>query len=135
MGRSGVTASTSHMPIDLTPFARQSTVRLTTTGRKSGKPRTVTIWFVVVGPRHLYLQHVRGPATHWYKNLCQQPSVQLEFGQGRIAAHATPIDDRDEVRRVLSLFRRKYWFAWLFQLLGMTRQAVAAKAEVAGAGR
>ena len=118
---------------DLVAYAKQSTVRLTTTGRKSGRQHTVTIWFVVAGARHVYVQHVRGSKADWYKNLRKQPSVQLDFGTGALAGRAAPIDDAAEVRRILALFRRKYLFAWVFQLLGMTKQAVVARIEVLSA--
>jgi deazaflavin-dependent oxidoreductase (nitroreductase family) len=121
------------MAVDLTSYTKQSTVRLTTTGRKSGRQHTVTIWFVVADARHLYVQHVRGPTADWYRNLAKQPAVHVDFGSGPVAARATPIADATEVRRVLGLFRRKYIFAWVFQLLGMTKRAVVATVEVARA--
>ena len=118
------------MAVDLTAFAKQSTVRLTTTGRKSGRQHTVTIWFVVADASHVYVQHVRGPTADWYRNLLKQAVVTLDFGQGPLAARATPIKDAAEVRRILGLFRSKYIFAWVFQLLGMTKRAVVATIEV-----
>lgn len=121
------------MATDLTRAAKQSTLRLTTTGRKSGRQHTVTIWFIVADTQRLYLQHVRGPTADWYKNLRKQPQVQIDLGQGPIAARARPVDDPAEVRRILGLFRRKYLFAWVFQLLGMTKRAVVAEIQVLGA--
>jgi deazaflavin-dependent oxidoreductase (nitroreductase family) len=122
------------MAVDLTSHTKQSTIRLTTTGRKSGRQHTVTIWFVVADARRLYVQHVRGPTADWYKNLSKQPEVQLDFGSGALAARATPIADAAEVQRVLAQFRRKYIFAWVFQLLGMTKRAVVASVEVLSPG-
>lgn len=122
------------MAFDLTLHTKQSTFRLTTTGRKSGRQHTVTIWFVVADARHLYVQHVRGPTADWYKNLSKHPEVQIDFGGGSLAARATPIADAAEVRRVLAQFRQKYIFAWVFQLLGMTKRAVVASVEVMSPG-
>jgi deazaflavin-dependent oxidoreductase (nitroreductase family) len=121
------------MEPDLTQQARRSTVRLTTTGRKSGRPHTVTIWFVVADGSRFYVQHVRGPGADWYRNLVKQPEVGVDFGAGVLQARAVPIADPAEVRRVLGLFRKKYILSWIFQLLGMTRQAVAAEVTVRGA--
>jgi deazaflavin-dependent oxidoreductase (nitroreductase family) len=118
------------MAVDLTSYTKQSTVRLSTSGRKSGRQHTVTIWFVVADPRRVHVQHVRGATADWYRNLSKQPAVQLDFGGGPVAGHATPITDANEVHRVLGLFRRKYIFAWVFQLLGMTKHAAAATIEV-----
>jgi deazaflavin-dependent oxidoreductase (nitroreductase family) len=117
------------MPIDLTPYTKQATLKLTTTGRKSGRQYTVTIWFVVVDAQRCYVQHVRGKAD-WYKNLVKNPAVQVDFGAGPTPARATPIADPAEVRHVLALFRRKYWAAYLVQLLGITKQPVAATIQI-----
>ena|SRR5215510_5914938 len=108
-------------------FTEQKTVRLTTRGRSSGQPRTVTIWFVVDGPRRVLVQHVAGAAPHWYRNLQKDPAVSLDFGSGPISARATPIADVERVRQVLAAVRRKYWSAWLIQLLGRRSRAVAAE--------
>jgi deazaflavin-dependent oxidoreductase (nitroreductase family) len=118
------------MPADLTAYAPRSTVRLTTVGRKSGQKRTVTIWFVVADPQRIYVQHVRGADANWYRNLLKTPSVELDFGDGPLAGHATPISDRDAIRRVLRLVRRKYLAAWLVQLLAIGRRPVAAEISV-----
>jgi len=120
------------MPTDLTAHARQSTVRLTTTGRKSGRQHTVTIWFVVADAQRLYVQHVRGPEADWYKNLRKQPAVQLDFGRGPVAAQATVVNDASEIQRILKLIRGKYLLAWVVQLFGMARHAVAAEITVEG---
>jgi len=122
------------MAIDLTQRTKQSTLRLTTTGRKSGRQHTVTIWFIVADPQRIYLQHVRGPTADWYKNLRKHPTVQLDFGDGTVTGEAAPISDAAEVRRILGLFRSKYFFAWVFQLLGMTRRAVVAEIKVPNDG-
>jgi deazaflavin-dependent oxidoreductase (nitroreductase family) len=115
---------------DLTRYAKKSTVQLTTIGRKSGQPRTVTIWFVVVDAKRIHVQHARGSTAQWYRNLLRTPEVQLDFGDGLVAARATPIEDKGEIQRVLALVRRKYLFAWVFQLLGINRNAVAATIEL-----
>jgi deazaflavin-dependent oxidoreductase (nitroreductase family) len=115
---------------DLTRYAKKSTVRLTTVGRKSGKPRAVTIWFVVADGRRIYVQHAGGEEANWYRNLVKNPEVQVDFGDGPVRARATPIHDRQQVRRVLAQIRRKHLFAFVFQLLALTKSAVAAEIEV-----
>ena len=75
-------------------FADKKTVRLTTRGRSSGQPRTVTIWFVADGPRRILVQHVTRAPANWYRNLVKNPAVSLDFGDGPIDARATPITDR-----------------------------------------
>ncbi len=103
---------------DLTKYANGSTVKLTTTGRASGKSRAVTIWFVVADNNHVHVQHSSRAPAQWYKNLLKNPEVQLDFGDGPLPGRATAITDSPEVARIQKLFRGKYWMFWLFQLLG-----------------
>jgi deazaflavin-dependent oxidoreductase (nitroreductase family) len=106
---------------------RARVVRLTTRGRKSGQPRTVTIWFVAAGPSSIYVQHASRAPAQWFENLRRDPNVSLDFVQGPVQAVAKPIEDPGHIQRVLRLIRRKYLLAWVFQLLGFGRQAVAAE--------
>jgi deazaflavin-dependent oxidoreductase (nitroreductase family) len=108
-------------------FADKKTVCLTTRGRTSGRPRPVTIWFVADGPRRILVQHVTSAPANWYRNLLKNSDVSLDFGEGRIDARATPITDPQRIRQVLDTVRRKYWSAWLVQLLGRKDNAVAAE--------
>jgi len=109
-------------------FAGKKTVRLTTLGRKSGAPRTVPIWFVPAGPRTILVQHATSAPANWYRNLVADGSVSIDFGGGPIRAQATPITDAARIRDVLAQVRKKYWSAWLIQLLG--RRATALAAEI-----
>jgi len=112
---------------DLRTFASARVVRLTTRGRKSGQPRTVTVWFAVAGPASIYVQHASRSRAQWYANLTREPSVTLDFGPGPLPARARPVLDSDELRLVLRAVRRKYRLAWFFQLLGWGRRPVAAE--------
>jgi deazaflavin-dependent oxidoreductase (nitroreductase family) len=118
-------------PTYLAAVAARRTVRLTTTGRKTGRPRTVTVWFVAGGPTSIYVQHA-GPSTaQWYRNLLRDPAVTVDFGSGPLAARATPLEDPARVSEVLRLVRRKYWLAWIFQLSGRRHRPVAAEIALA----
>jgi len=114
---------------DLARYTKRSTVQLTTVGRTSGLPRTVKVWFVVVGPQRIAVQHVRGADANWYRNLSKNAAVQVDFGDGAIAARAIPVTERSAIRRILALIRRKYLMAWVLQACG-TRNAVAAEIEL-----
>ena len=109
---------------------KRRTVQLTTRGRKTGRPRTVTVWFVTVDPTSIFVQHVGRKPAQWYGNLLQNPTVQIDFGDGPTAAHAAPITDAARVQKILRLIRKKYLLAWVFQLLGRRDQAVAAQLTV-----
>lgn len=113
---------------DLRDVANRKTVRLVTRGRKSGKPRAVTIWFATSGPRSILVQHVSRKPAQWYRNLVHDPAVELDFGDGALAARAVPLQDAGEVQRVLAAIRRKHWLlAPLIQLLGSGADPVAAE--------
>lgn len=115
---------------DVRSYADRRKVRLTTRGRKSGAPRTVTVWFVVAGETRLFVQHAARAPAHWYRNLLQDPAVQIDFGDGPLEARAEPILDDAKIRDVLKQVRSKYRLAWLIQLLGRNAQPVAAEIEL-----
>lgn len=111
---------------DLTKYANNSTVKLTTTGRASGKPRTVTIWFVVADANHVHVQHSSRAPAQWYKNLVKNPEVRLDFGDGPMTGRAVAVSDPSDATRIQKLFRSKYWTFWIFQLLGRGRVPMVA---------
>lgn len=102
---------------DLRAVADQSTVELTTVGRRSGQPRTVTIWFVVDASR-LYVQAGSGGSADWYRNLAANPALSLRIGSLALRGRARPIDDAGETARVHALFEQKYLRARVFGWFG-----------------
>ncbi len=106
---------------------KKRNVRLTTRGRKSGQPRTVTVWFVVAGPSSIYVQHTSSTPAQWYKNLLCDPAVTVDFGNGPATGRAVPITSQERIQEILLLVRRKYMLAWIIQLLGGRSRAVAAE--------
>lgn len=101
----------------LESVAAESTLDITTIGRKSGKPRTKTIWFVYDQGR-LYVQSGQDGKTHWYRNLQQTPEMQLAIGALRLTGRAKFVADAEETARVHALFRSKYAFARVAGLVG-----------------
>ncbi|MGD9765835.1 MAG: nitroreductase family deazaflavin-dependent oxidoreductase [Candidatus Binatia bacterium] len=98
---------------------RQRTIELTTRGRRSGQLRTARLWFVADGENRIAVQHVGRRPANWYWNLVRDPAVEVNFGDGPIAARATAIQQPVQIRAVLRRIRRKYWTAWLIQLLSL----------------
>jgi deazaflavin-dependent oxidoreductase (nitroreductase family) len=115
---------------DVRKYTDRRQLRLTTRGRKSGSPRTVTVWFVIADEAKLFVQHASRAPAQWYRNLLREPAVQVDFGDGPLEAMAEPILDEKEIRRVLKLVRRKYRSAWLIQLLGRKAEPVAAEIQL-----
>lgn len=101
----------------LAAVAGRSTLTLVTTGRRTGRPRPVALWFVFAGGR-LYVQSGRQGHTNWYRNLLKNPRVEVRLGDLSLSARARPIGDPREVERIHRLFRQKYWMAWIASYLG-----------------
>jgi len=102
---------------DLEKVADQSTVELTTLGRKSGKPHTKPIWFVY-DQGHLYLQSGKEGKTDWYQNLKKNPHMNLKIGTVTANGNAKFIQDAKETERIHELFSKKYLTARLAGAVG-----------------
>jgi deazaflavin-dependent oxidoreductase (nitroreductase family) len=77
------------MPIDLQSCTEDDFCYLTTTGRVSGQPHTVEIWFALHGET-LYMLAGGREKADWVKNIRRHPDVQVKtrehtfLGKGRI---------------------------------------------------
>ncbi len=89
------------------------TCDITTTGRSSGRPRRIEIWYFVVDGT-VYLSGTPGPRD-WYANLLADPRLTFHVKEGATAdlpALAVPITDPAERRRVMgAVMRANSWFA------------------------
>jgi deazaflavin-dependent oxidoreductase (nitroreductase family) len=89
------------------------TCDITTTGRTSGKPRRIEIWYFVLDGR-VYITGTPGPRD-WLANLLAEPQMIFHVKQGAHAdlpARAIPIIDAAERRRVLGdVMRSNSWFS------------------------
>jgi deazaflavin-dependent oxidoreductase (nitroreductase family) len=76
---------------------------LTTTGRRSGLPRTIEIWFAGSGSR-LYLLAENGDRAHWVRNIRADPAVLVRLGDGTWRATAQLLDppEADLARRLVA---------------------------------
>lgn len=88
-------------------LSQSSEVNLTVTGRKSGRPITIPIWFVLENDA-LYLLPVHGSDTHWYKNALENPSIRIESRDINVELRAVAIVDSSKVLPVVERFRGKY---------------------------
>jgi deazaflavin-dependent oxidoreductase (nitroreductase family) len=82
-------------------------VKLTTYGRKSGKPYDVTIWLTTDG-KHLYIRSGQGLRRQWPQNFIARGEGVLHLG--RIAVKVKPrlVTDPAEARASSSLYTQKY---------------------------
>ncbi len=110
-------AQESELQSVLARVANESTLEITTTGRKSGKPRTKPIWFVY-DQGNLYIQSGQDGKTHWYRNLQKNPQMQLKIGQLVLTGKAQFVTDTAETERIHDLFRSKYSLARVAGFVG-----------------
>jgi deazaflavin-dependent oxidoreductase (nitroreductase family) len=68
---------------------------LTTTGRVSGKPHRIEIWFLLADET-VYLMAGDRDRSDWVRNLMASPDVELEIGGRKRATRARVVDDDDE---------------------------------------
>ncbi len=83
---------------------------LTTTGRKTGLPREIEIWFVV-HDGSFYIFAERFDQAHWVKNIVCNPGVRVRVADRTLDATARPLDqarDTGEWQTVQDLARAKY---------------------------
>jgi deazaflavin-dependent oxidoreductase (nitroreductase family) len=66
---------------------------LTTTGRKTGRPRTTALFYLPDGDRQVLVASYAGDRRHpqWYLNLVAHPEVTVQIGTDTHAAHAAVI--------------------------------------------
>jgi deazaflavin-dependent oxidoreductase (nitroreductase family) len=100
----------------LAGLREQRTVELTTVGRRTGKPHTVPVWFVVDGDT-LYLNTL-DPTRDWVLNAKKTPAVRLDFGSIVLAGELATVADPALEARVRQWLRDKYWMAWVGGLAG-----------------
>ena len=80
------------------------TANLTTTGAKSGEPRTVTILYFSDGDNVILIASSFGRESHpaWYYNLKANPEAVLEKRGKHAVYRATEVDGDDERARLFS---------------------------------
>ena len=71
---------------------------LRTTGRRTGRPREVALGYALLDG-HVYCSAGFGPGTAWYRNLLDQPRVEIVLPAGGFAGVAEPVTDPAELDR------------------------------------
>ncbi len=86
---------------------REREVKLTTLGRKSGKPHQVTVWIGTDGT-HLYVRSGQGLRRNWPQNLVAVGEGVLQVGKTEVKVKPRHLTEAAEARMVSSLYKRKY---------------------------
>ena len=92
----------------LKAVAKEREVRLTTYGRKTGKPSTVTIWIVADDADRVFIRSGKGLARHWPQNLLKRPEGELKLGKTLVRFRSRRVTDPAEARHTSSLYGPKY---------------------------
>ena len=88
-------------------LSRYREIKLTVTGRKSGREISNPVWFVFEDPT-LYLLPVKGSDTQWYKNVLMNPKIKVDARGEDEEFRAHPTGDSAQVKAVVEKFREKY---------------------------
>lgn len=101
-------------PDDLESLMRASYIGLTTTGRKTGEPRTVELSFAVKGNEIVCLAG-NGGKVQWYQNLLRDSKVSIRVGNLSLRGRAVKRISHPKklARGILELFREKYGSAYV----------------------
>jgi deazaflavin-dependent oxidoreductase (nitroreductase family) len=94
----------------LEAHAGDGVCHLQTTGRASGRPRTIEIWFATDGERIYMLAGGRHHA-HWVRNLIADPRVRVRIGGQTVPGTARVIEgeERDGLARRLLAGKYQGW--------------------------
>jgi deazaflavin-dependent oxidoreductase (nitroreductase family) len=92
-----------------------------TTGRRTGEPHEIEIWFGVIDDT-MYLISGNGPDADWYRNALVDSHVTVRLNGETHDGVARDVSDADERRRVGDVMGAKY--PWDGDAsIGLTRQA------------
>ncbi|HZO75602.1 MAG TPA: nitroreductase/quinone reductase family protein [Ktedonobacteraceae bacterium] len=95
------------MTLDVEQFKDENCCYLTTTGRNSGRPHTIEIWFVLNG-QTLYM--LAGGRYHadWVKNALRFPEVQVKIADTTFTGKARVVNDPAEDALARQIVLAKY---------------------------
>ncbi len=88
-------------------LSRSREIKISVTGRKSGRTISIPVWFVLEGDK-VYLLPVQGSDTQWYKNVLKNPSIRVATRSAEAEFKVDTITDAKQVSSVVEIFRSKY---------------------------
>jgi len=88
-------------------LSRYREIKITVTGRKSGRKISNPVWFVFEDDT-LYLVPVEGSDTQWYKNVLKNPAISIESRGAEAEFKAVAVTDKKQVSSAVEKFREKY---------------------------
>ena len=92
---------------DISQLAREDYCYLTTTGRKSGNPHEIEIWFGIQ-ENSLYLLSGGGDDSDWVKNLRVNPNVTVRIAKHIFTGIARIVNEEKEELMARHMLAGKY---------------------------
>jgi len=92
------------------PYSGEQFIYLTTTGRKTGRPREIEIWFVERDGR-IYTLAEHGYKAHWVQNILANPAATIQLAEQRWRATGRVIEPDTSAELyadIRALARQKY---------------------------
>jgi deazaflavin-dependent oxidoreductase (nitroreductase family) len=80
---------------------------ITTTGRRTGSPHTIEIWFALHGDR-IYVLSGGRDGSDWVRNIRANPTVGLQLGDQDLITRAYVVEDVTEDALARRLLVEKY---------------------------
>lgn len=90
--------------------------RLTTTGRRTGEPRKIKIWFAAVGDVVFMLAGGRDDA-HWVRNIQANPVVRVEIQRRTFEGRGRAVEGEADDPVARDALAAKYGTKWLAKWL------------------
>ena len=88
-------------------LSRYREIKITVTGRKSGRTISIPVWFVLEDDK-LYLLPVQGSDTQWYKNVLKNPLIRIDARDAGSEVKVVLVTVALQVSSVVEKFRDKY---------------------------
>lgn len=106
---------------------------ITVAGRRTGRAYSTPIGYLRDGDSLIALTNAANP-SNWYRNALHQPEVMLNIRGRDLRAHAEPVRDEAERRRIFELYKRER-AANFKRLFGVPLESPAADLDAALATR
>jgi deazaflavin-dependent oxidoreductase (nitroreductase family) len=104
-------------------LAREQYCYLTTTGRRSGEPREIEIWFALDGTT-LYLLSGGRDRSDWVRNLMSDSDVKVRIGESSFDGRGRIVTSAEEDARARRLVLEKYTASYSGDLAEWGRSAL-----------
>ncbi len=87
-------------------FSSQKTLKITTRGRRTGRPHTVKVWFGVDEKGRIFVSSVRD--RDWVKNILVNPEVLVTIKDVTVRMKAVEVESREDIEVIKKLWKKKY---------------------------